>query len=258
MTATTLLEKRYGSVSLPNLETMLSSMCKDLRVKIKVQGRTTRDWIRIEVTGEDEPVALRLLDREIGLAPTSTERVGKFSALRGKVIESTRSATELRIDVGVFAPKVCDAVIPRQRLQTQLTAGKNLSLQRLIKLFCLYDFTPLHVKIVTDLNVEEGFWEAELSETQLCQLSDWLSSNLDRLIVLGAGEREVEASTERSRHSRDVLRIETLGLFEHAILCKLGTDGVGLIPKLGPYLRHAHFAPFSPRKIKEEIKREGY
>lgn len=258
MTAITLLEKGYGSFSLPNLETMLSSVCEDLQVKIKVQGKTTRDWIRIEVTGEDESVALRLLDREIGLAPTSTESVGKFSAVRGKVIDSVRSTTELRIDVGVFVPKVCDAVIPRQRLQAQLTDGKNLSLQRLIKLFCLYDFTPLHIKIVADLNVEKGFWEAELSETQLCRFSGWLGSNLDRLIVLGASQGEVEASVERSRHSRDILRIETLGPFEHAILCKLGTDGVGLMPKLGPYLRHAYFEPFSPRKIKEEIKREGH
>ena len=258
MTAITLLEKGYGSFSLPNLETMLSSVCEDLQVKIKVQGKTTRDWIRIEVTGEDESVALRLLDREIGLAPTSTESVGRFSAVRGKVIDSVRSTTELRIDVGVFAPKVCDAVIPCQRLQAQLADGENLSLQRLIKLFCLYDFTTLHIKIVADLNVEEGLWEAELSETQLYRFSDWLGSNLDRLIVLGARQREVEASVERSRHSRDVLRIETLGLFEHAILCKLGTDGVGLMPKLGPYLRHAYFAPFSPRKIKEEIKREGH
>jgi len=258
VTATTLLEKAYGSFSPQSLETMLSFMCKDLKVKIRVKSKTIRDWVQIEVTGEDESVALRLLDQEIGLAPTSTEEVRKSSNLRGKVIESNKSTAELHIDVGVFAPTICDAIVPLPRLQAQLADGKNLSLQRLIQLFCLYDFAPLHIKIVADLNAEKGLWEAELSETQLSQFSGWLRSNLDRLTVLGASRREVEEVVEKSKHFRDILKIETLGLYEHAMACKLGTDAVGLIPKLGPYLRRARFAPFSPRKIKKEIKLEDY
>jgi len=254
VTATSLLEKAYGSFSPRALETMLSSLCKGLKVKIKVQGKTTRDWIQIEVRGEDESVALRLLDREIGLAPVSADNVGKFSALRGQVMGSDKSTTELRVDIGVLSPRACDTFIPLQRLQAQLADGKNLQLQRLIKLFCLYDFTPLHIKIVADLNAEKGLWEAELSETQLSQFYGWIRSSLDRLIVLGASHEEVEEAVERSKHLRDVLQIETLGLLEHAIPCKLGTDAVGLMPKLGPYLHHAFFAPFSPRKIKEELK----
>jgi len=254
VTATTLLEKAYGSFSPKSLETTLSSLCQDLKVKFKVRGKTTRDWIQIEISGEDESIALKLLDREIGLAPASTEDVGKFSALRGKVIDTEKSTTELRVDVGVFSPRVCDAVIPLQRLQAQLSDGKHLSLQRLIKLFCLYDYIPLHIKIVADLNTEKGLWEAELSETQLSLFYGWIRSSMDRLIVLGANHGEVEEAIERSRHLRDVLEIDTLGLLEHTIPCKLGTDAVGLMPKLGPYLRHASFAPFSSRKIKEEVK----
>ncbi len=258
MTAITLLEKAYGSFSPQRLETALSFLCKGLKVKIQVKGKTTRDWIQIDVAGEDEPVVLKLLDREIGLAPASADAVGRFSVLRGKAIGVDKSTTELRVDVGVFEPRIYDAVIPLQRLQTQLADGRNLPLQHMVKLFCLNNFMPLHIKIVADLNSEGGFWQAELSETQLSQFSDWLKSNLDRLIVLGASLREVEVAVERSRHFRDVLRIETLGLYENAVLCKLGTDAVGLMPKLGPILRHAVFAPFNPRKIKEEVKREEY
>jgi len=258
VTATTLLEKAYGSFSPRSLETMLSFMCKDLNIQIEVKSQTTRNWIQIEVTGEDESVALRLLDREIGLAPASTGDVRKFSTLRGKVINSDKSTVELHVDVGVFAPTICDAVIPLPNLQAQLADGKNLPLQRLTKLFCLHDFAPLHIEILADLNTEKGVWEAELSEAQLSQFSGWLRSNLDRLVVLGASHREVEEAVERSRHFRDVLKTETLGLYERAIVCKLGTDAVGLMPKLGPYLRHAYFAPFSPRKIKEEVKREEF
>jgi len=258
VTQITLLEKAFGSFSPQRLEVALSFLCKGLKVKIQVKGETTRDWVQIDVEGEDEPVALKLLDREIGLAPASANAVGRFSSLRGKVIGADKSTTELRVDVGVFQPRIYDAVIPLQRLQAQLTDGKSLPLQHVVKLFCLADFMPVHIKVVADLNSEGGFWQAELSETQLSQFSDWLKSNLDRLIVVGVSLREVEVAVERSGHFRDVLRIEPLGLYEHAVLCKLGTDAVGLMPKLGPILRRTSFAPFSPRKIKDEVKREEY
>lgn len=258
MTAITLLDKAYGSFSHQRLETMLYSLCKGLRVKIRVKGETAREWVQIDIAGEDEPVALKLLDREIGLAPVSADEVGRLSGLRGKVISSDESMTELRVDVGVFEPRICDAVVTLQRLQAQLADGRTLPLQRIIQLFCLIDFMPVHIKIIGDLNSTEGFWQAELSEFQLSQFSDWLKSSLDRLIVLGAGVREVEVAVKRSSHFRDVLRIDALGLYEHAVLCKLGTDAVGLMPKLGPYLRHAFLVPFSPRKVKEEVKREEF
>lgn len=253
MTTTYLLEKAYGSFSNKTFEAMLRTLCKDLRAEIRVQGKTTRDWVQIEVTGEDEPVALRLLDREMGLAPVSRENVGKFSALRGKIVNSDISATELHVDIGVFAPRVYDAVVPLKRLQVQLADGKSLPLTRLIELFSLIDFAPLHVKILADLNVDKGMWQAELSEKQLLQFSDWLKSNLNRLIVLGASRKEVENAVDRAKHFRDIVKIEALGPFEHALVCKLGTDAVGLMPRLGSHLRRASFAPFSPRKIKEIV-----
>jgi len=46
-----------------------------------------------------------------------------------------------------------------------------------------------------------------------------------------------------------------LGWLEHAIVCKLGTDAVGLIPAVGRFLRTATLAPFSPRKIRQIIER---
>jgi len=42
-----------------------------------------------------------------------------------------------------------------------------------------------------------------------------------------------------------------LGLFEHAIVCKLGTDAAGLIPKIGKKLWSAKFSVFSPKRIIE-------
>jgi len=251
-----LLEKVYGSFSPEALEPMLQSMCKDLSVKVKFKGRTVQDWVQVEVTGEDEAVALRLLDNEVGLAPTHVEKIEKFSLLRGRIVDSYKTATELLVDVGVFKPKVVHATVSLQRLQAQSADGKRLSLRSLVGLYCLYDNMPLLVKIVdAELTKEREAFEAELSEQQLTTFTSWLRSSLDRLMVLGARLQDVERAVEASKHFRDVVKIESLGWLEHAIVCKLGTDAVGLIPALGPFMPKAFFAPFSPRKILPIVNR---
>ena len=257
MTVVTLLEKAYGSFSTRSFETMLRELCGDLKVRVGAQGTSSRGWIQINVSGEDETVALRLLDREIGLAPVSAEGVDRSSVFRGKIVDSAKSRTELYVDVGLSDSGIYDAFVPLWRLQAQLGDGKKMPLQRLIELFCLFDFMPLSIRIMSDLKPEKGVSEAELSEDQLSRFSGWLNSNLDRLIVFGASRSEVANAVERAHHFRDVSQIETLGPMEHALLCKLGTDAIGLVPKLGPYLTSADLAPFSPRKIKQLIERSS-
>jgi len=255
VTRATLLEKAYGSFSSRSFETMLSLLCKDLKAKVRVQGLVDQRWVQIDVTGEDEAAALKLLDCEIGLAPPSAENIGKSSTIGGKVVNSAKSKAELHVDIAVFEPKNYCAVVPLWRLQAQLVDGVKLQLHRLAELFCLCDYMPVEIKIVKELDYEKGFWEAELSEVQLSRFSGWLNSNLDRLIVLGASRSEIEVAVERARHFRDIIKIETLGPFEHAVVCKLGTEAVGLIPRLGPYLRIANIVPFSARRIKQLVKR---
>lgn len=253
MTLITLLEKAYGSYSTRSFENVLESLCQGLKVNIKVRGRTAQDWIPVEVYGDDEPVAQRILDREIGLAPTSADKVSKFADVRGKIFNSGESTNELYVDIGVFTPHVYPAIIPLSTLRAQLMDGKNMTLQHTIGLYCLRDHIPLRIKILAELDPERRTWNAELSEAQLSLFSTWFRSNLDRLIVLGASRMEIEAAVQRAGHLRDIVKIETLGPFEHALECKLGTDAVGLVPKLGGRLRQSSLLPFNPRRIKEEF-----
>ena len=88
MSTVTLLEKVYGSISPMTFEQALSSLCKGLRVKLRVVGQTNRGWIQIEVSGEDEIAALRFLDREIGIAPVSLGNLKRFSVVCGMVIST--------------------------------------------------------------------------------------------------------------------------------------------------------------------------
>lgn len=251
----TLLEKVYGPFSEQLSQAKLSSLCKDLMVEVKVLGKTSRGWLQVELTGEDQKVAMEFLDREIGVAPVNINMVKKFSTVKGRVISAAEKEQKLLVDIGVYYPCVYDATIPLERLQAQLADGKLFSLKQLAELFCLYGHMPLHIKVTADVWPEHEQVEAELSEAQISKFLQWINSSLDRLIVIGATLSQVKRAINVSGHIRDVIRVETLGLLEHAVVCKLGTDAVGLTPKLGPHLYTATLAPFSPRKIQQTINR---
>jgi hypothetical protein len=251
MPTVTVLEKLYGSGSPETFEKLYSSLVSGLKVQLSFAGTANRGWIQIEVSGEDETAALSLLDREIGLAPVSLDNLKKFSVMQGKVVFSSKSEKELYVDLGVFSPKVSDAVLSGKRLCSQLADGKEVPLQNLVELFCLYDNMPLEVKIVQGVEEANRNVEAVLSEAQLSLFSRWIRCRFDRLVILGSLFSDVERAVKFSRHSRDIIKIESLGVLEQVVLCKLGTDAVGLIPKLGRYLKSAILVPFSPKKILE-------
>jgi hypothetical protein len=249
MPTVTLLEKLYGSGSPETFDRLYSGLVSGLKVQLSFAGTTDRGWIEIEVSGEDETAALSLLDHEIGLAPVSLDRLKKFSVVQGKVVFSGKSEKEVYVDLGVFSPKTCDAVLSVKRLCAQLADGKEVPLQDLVEFFCLYDNMPLEVKVIQGVEEANKNVEACLTEAQFSLFSRWIGSSFDRLVILGSLFSDVERIVKLSRHSRDIIKIESLGVLEQIVLCKLGTDAVGLIPKLGRYLESAVLIPFSPKKI---------
>ena len=77
---------------------------------------------------------------------------------------------------------------------------------------------------------------------------------LDRLLVLGPSLHELQRMLENAKLDRDVIDVDTIGMFEHALTCKLGTDAAGLIPKIGRNLRNAKFAVFNPKRLREFLR----
>ena len=253
MSTVTVLEKLYGSCSPETFEKLCSGLVCGLQVQLSFAGTTNRGWIQLEVSGEDKTAALSLLNREIGLAPVTLDDLKKFSVVKGKVIFPNRNAYELHVDLGVFSPETCDAVLSKKMLCTQLSDGKEVSLGELVELFCLCDNMPLEVKIAEDVKQGNNYVEAVLSEAQFSLFSRWVRCRFDRLIIFGSLFSDVERAVKLSRHFRDIIRIESLGVLEQIVLCKLGTDAVGLIPNLGRYLKSAVLVPFSPKKILEAL-----
>jgi hypothetical protein len=141
-----------------------------------------------------------------------------------------------------------DASISLQNVQAELVDGKKLPLQKVAELFCLRKNFPIDV-LIKRLDNERSRFVAELSERQVLLFAEWTCTNLERLIIIGVFLEEVERAVKSSGHLRDIAEIETLGLLEHAIVCKLGTYAPGLIPRIGRLLPNAAMEVFSPKAI---------
>lgn len=247
MTALTLLTKIDNDNQLKQVTKAMQLLLKGLEVETKVLGVVTGGWIRISLSGEDEEIATNYIIKEAGLCPSSLKNVKKFSTLKGYIRDVGKN--ELSVDVGIFQPKTVPATLSLSHLQSELVDGRKLALRKIAELFGFCVGLPISVK-VKDLDEEESRIDAQLNNKQVRKYVVWSESLLDRLVVLGAAFHEVEATLEHAKLDRDVIDMEPLGLFEHALTCKLGTDAAGLIPKIGRSLKSARFAVFNPKTLR--------
>jgi len=245
MPTVTLPTKVYNNFQLKLVDEKLQSMLKGLKVETKICGVSSRGLVQIAVSGEDEKVALNYLRGQIGLCPTFLQHVEKFSTVKGHVTSLNKK--ELYVDIGIASPNTVEAATPLTLLQAQLVDGRKMALKKIADLFGFVENLPLTVKICS-VNKEKRRVEAVLSEKQLALYRSWTKSLLDRLIVLGASFNEIMLALKKTGCNRDVINTERLGLFENAVVCKLGTDAVGLVPKIGRKLRNASFSIFNPRE----------
>ena len=243
MTALTLMVKVKGGSQLKEVGRAVHFAFKGLEVDAKVAGTVAGGWVQIDLSGEDEEIAKNYLIKEVGVCLCTFGNVKKFSTVKG-YIRDVKKDGELSVDVGVFQPKSVDATIPLRRLQAQLMDGKEIALRKIAELFGLPEGLPVSVKVL-DVNEAESRINAELSGGQAKKYEVWRESLLDRLVVLGASLPELNFALKHAKLERDVIDVESLGLLEHALTCKLGTDAAGLIPKIGRTLKNATFSVFN-------------
>jgi hypothetical protein len=249
MTTLTLLAKVHGDHQLNQISDALKLPLEGLEADMKVLGTAAGRWVQITLSGEDETIATSYIAKEIGFCPTNIENLEKLSTLKGYIANFEKSTEELVVDVGVFQPKTIHATIPLSRLQAQLVDGRKTALKKIGELFGFCGDLPLNIKVAR-VNEDENRVEAELSARQVETYTVWQEALLDKLLVLDVPLRDLKNALEYAQLNRDIISVEPLGLFEHVLTCKLGTDAAGLIPKIGRILKKAKFAVFNPRKLR--------
>jgi hypothetical protein len=249
MTSLTLLAKVYNKGQLKQIEMSLQTTFEDLEAQVQVLDKPVNRWVKITITGEDESVAKSYITKQIGVCPSNLDEVSVNSELKGYIQKIDTSEGLIVVDVGILEPKPVYANISLATLQAQLLEGKEETLKKITELFALNKDLPINIKI-NNIHNAENIIEAELSSTQVEMFKNWQDSLLDRLIILGTTPDEVTLTLERTRLNRDVINTEALGLFEQVLICKLGTDATGLIPRIGRYMRNTQLLVFNPKNFK--------
>ncbi|MCW3997548.1 MAG: DUF2110 family protein, partial [Candidatus Bathyarchaeota archaeon] len=242
----TLFTKIDSKRQLSQSKKIIRSYFENLDVQEKILGINNAGWLQILVEGEDKKIAASYLIEEIGLCPINIDNIHKNSLLNGR-ISKFHENNLLSIDIGVFEPKIIPATISLERLREQLLPDNKASLKKISALFGLIKELPIKIKIIR-INEEKKYIQAELSKIQLSLFKFWKKSLLDRLIIIGATRNQVKKALNLTRLTKDVINIESLGLFEQVLTCKLGTDAAGLIPVIGRILKTTKLTVFNPKK----------
>ena len=254
MTTLTLLTKIKDNNQLKQIHKDLKTHLGGLKVKWKILGKVFGGWVQISLLGEDEGIAANYLIQKIGLCPISLDAVKKNSTLKGYIHNIGRDSKRLSLDVGVFQPKIVPAIIPLINLQKELAEGRRATLRTIVDLFGFCEGLPVEIK-VDSLDENKTNINASLSSEQINIYHVWQESLLQRLLVVHSSLQEIEMVLKHSKLYRDVIDVESLSFFAHALTCKLGTDAAGLIPKIGKNLKNARFSLFNPMLLRNFLSK---
>ena len=114
-------------------------------------------------------------------------------------------------------------------------------MKKFVRRFFLNKDMPIEIRVVKN---EENEMAVELSEYQKDIFMNLSRIPLENVIIIGAFLREIHNAINSSRINRDIIRIYSLGLTTHILICKLGTDSLGVMVKIGSFLNKAKIIPF--------------
>jgi hypothetical protein len=218
----------------------------NLSASMKLLGYSKQGWAIVDLTGDDTEIITELISRKLGLAQTQLTSIEKLRNYDGLVTGET--ATYLQVDIGIEKPRTFEIRVGLDTLRAQLCDGRTLSMKEIIEHYCLFPSTKAAVRI-TRVEPESELAEGWLADSQIALFSNRISARLDRIQVLDCSQREVEFAIRKANLNRDIISVERETLTTQSVVCKLGTDAIGLIPKLGSVLRRRELKPFLPKRI---------
>ncbi len=228
----------------PRLEKALNELKSGLKATTTLDGFSPNGWTRVGIIGEDSEILTALIGKKFGLAHTDLREIDVADVYEAIITGVTPGGLEF--DVGLERGGHCKCSVPVNHLIAQLADGKNIPCREIANDYCLLPGVRLSVRVTRKTDNEIEAW---LSDSQIERLGGWITFGLDRIEVFECFEQEVDAAILTAHLSRDIISTDQITLTVQSIECKLGTDAVGLIPKLGSVLKKQELQPFIPRRI---------
>ncbi|MGA2784874.1 MAG: DUF2110 family protein [Candidatus Bathyarchaeia archaeon] len=233
------------------LQNALDDLKGDLTVDTKIQPFSKYGWTVLDVTGDDTEIFIELVSREFGLAPSNHSGIEIYGNYRGTVRSFN---SDLIVDIGIEEPEPAYVRVKLSSLRAQLADGRGwVPAREISELYCLVPGTPISIR-VTKLAHNETEYEGWLSDSQTSQFSDWLNCGLERVQVYDCLKSRLHFAISRAKLERDIVSTEQLNLTTHSVLCKIGTDAIGVIPSLGFTIRQSELKAFIPKRIQEKCR----
>jgi len=195
--------------ALQALDAMVADTIGDLAVTWEI-GVSHDDFPSVTVEGEDATVARNALRDQWGaITPTHD---------RGDVLVGTLETWD---DSGFVLDAGEQFQVPPDGLDLGPGAPDQIRTR-----FGLVQHLPMRV-VAAD--------PPRLADAERDRLYDWRRGP-DRVNVNSVTRGEVRATINRAGHAEDIVTVERLGLLEHSIVCREGTDAPGILASIGDYL----------------------
>lgn len=247
----TLLQKK-GNVEEKDFRSQLNTAIRKLTGNLLATvtfSYTNQGWTTLSVDGEDAEVVIELLSRTFGVASMDASKTERYGNYRGVV--KNISASGITVDIGIERPKPTFVNVKLSSLQAQLADGQKISSRRIANYYSISPETPISIRVTLISPSEIEGW---LSDSQISLFSRWIVGGLERILVFNCLPTQLDFAIRRVQLERDIVTSEQLSLIVQSIVCKFGTNAIGLIPRIGLILRKSELKPFIPRRIQEECR----
>ena len=244
----TLLQRRGRTSTTAFTTTLHNSLSKlkgNLSATVELAELSPRGWAIVDIQGSDQEIFQQLIKQTFPIAISNFQTVEKHGVYGGQI---TRFNHDLEVDIGVEFPDQVNVIVRLSSLRAQLTEGKPISVKEIQDAYCLFPGCKVDVRI-TRISHDEPILTAWLADSQVDLFSDWIKSGLDRVMIFNCTSEQLDSAIRETRLERDIVAVESLTLTTHVVACKLGTDGAGLIPKLGGLLRKSEIKLFIPKRV---------
>jgi len=244
----TLLQRR-GRTSTTAFTTTLDESLSKLKGDLSATGKLTElsphGWAIVDIQGADQEIFQQLMKQKFPVAASNFQAVEKHGIYAGQI---SRFNHDLEVDIGVEVPDQVNVIVRLSSLRAQLTEGKPIPVKEIQNAYCLFPGSKIDVRI-TSISHDEPNLTGWLADSQIDLFSDWIRSGLERVAIFNCTREQLESAIHETRLERDIVSVESPTLTNHLVACKLGTDGAGLIPKLGGLLRKSEIKLFIPKRI---------
>lgn len=249
-----LMTKVYSSKKrvYSHIQSEIEEQIKDLNVTITSTILDDDGYITIALEGEDEIAASNYIASLFGESKKFGE-LKEGDIIKGYICSSGKIGFGIFVDIGIKNPYQIDVLIPLFILRKQLVDDKKIPVRKLIDLFGLIDNFPLEV-LLEKVSIGTKKIEGRLSDKQAETFQRWVEDGLEKLFILGTSKETVQEVLKDTKHSKDIIEIETVGWMENVLTCKFNTNAKGLIPRIGKILPRAKFEIFSPAQINKALK----